>query len=213
MKLLINGGAIETIIRLRSERPDLHQYVGWLNTPKTMNKTETLIKQGCKAISLDNAAYVNFCERRYLRMLDKWRDIDFIKVNWVTVPDVVGDASTTLSLFYDWQDRIPECLPLAFVGQDGCEDIDLPWNMIDCFFIGGTTEWKLSSSAINIATEAKKRGKLVHVGRVNSQKRLRFAWSIKADSVDGTGYSKYNRKELVKALEYVKYLHMQMSLF
>ena len=213
MKLLINGGAIETVVRLRFERPDLHQYLGWMNTPKTSNKIETLLRQGCKKIHLDNSAYIDFCERKYRRMLEKWSHVDYPSVNWVTVPDVVGKAKETLDLFHRWQPEIPVFLPKAFVGQDGCEDQDLPWGEFQCLFIGGTTDWKLSRAAVDVAGEAKRRGKLFHLGRVNSQKRLRYAQFIGADSVDGTGYTKYNKKELVKALEYVKYLHGQLTLF
>ena len=41
-------------------------------------------------------------------------------------------------------------------------------------------------TALALARAAKRRGKWVHVGRVNSQRRLRHFWGW-ADSVDGTG--------------------------
>lgn len=40
--------------------------------------------------------------------------------------------------------------------------------------------------ATHMALEAKRRGKHVHMGRVNSLRRLRFARDIGCDSVDGT---------------------------
>lgn len=214
VKLLVNGGAVKTVIELRQSRPDIHKYLGWMNTPNIRSAVKTLIRQGCESIHLDNAAFSNFDERLYLKMLTKWQAVDYPSVSWVTVPDVVGDARTTSSLFRSWRDRVSSLgHPLAYVGQDGCEDMLLPWADFSCLFIGGTTEWKLSKSASDVALEAKRQGKLLHVGRVNSQKRLRYAYYLGADSVDGTGYSKYNQKELVKALEYVKGLHEQLSLF
>ena len=153
---------------------------------------------------LDNAAYSNWCEESYLKMLDRWEDA-IIPVEWVTIPDVVGDARATGDLFEEWHERIS--LPRAFVAQDGAEDLELPWDRFRCLFIGGTTEWKLSRSAESVMKEAKRRGKVLHLGRVNSQKRMRYAYQFGCDSVDGTGYSKYNKKELQKALEYVHRLH------
>lgn len=48
------------------------------------------------------------------------------------------------------------------------------------------TEWKTSEAVALLAAEAKRRGMLVHVGRVNSEKRMRFCESVDADSADGT---------------------------
>ena len=159
---------------------------------------------------LDNAAYSNFCEDSYLKMLDRWEDAP-IPVEWVTVPDVVGDAIKTNALFEKWHDKI--YLPRAFVAQDGAEDLQLPWDHFRCLFIGGTTDWKLSYAAESVMNECKKRGKELHMGRVNSQKRMRYAFQLGCDSIDGTGYSKYNKKELQKALEFCHSLdHGQMLL-
>ena len=53
-------------------------------------------------------------------------------------------------------------------------------------FIGGTTTWKLGPAARRLVAEAKARGKHVHMGRVNSQRRYNYARHIGCDSVDGT---------------------------
>lgn len=79
-------------------------------------------------------------------------------------------------------------LPGAFVGQDGLtlELAEPLWDRFDVFFIGGSTEWKLGPVARELAAEAKARGKHVHMGRVNSGKRVAYARLIGCDSVDGT---------------------------
>lgn len=106
---------------------------------------------------------------------------------FATAPDVVGNAGETLRLSLPMLQPIRECgYKVAFVAQDGLECLDIPWEHFDCLFIGGTTEWKLSSYAAIIVSEAKRRGKWVHMGRVNSLKRLRYAASIGCDSADGT---------------------------
>lgn len=76
--------------------------------------------------------------------------------------------------------------PAALVAQDGLECLTAPWDAFDALFIGGTTEWKLSTHVAALVAEARARCKWVHVGRVNSGKRLAWAHSLRADSVDGT---------------------------
>lgn len=51
---------------------------------------------------------------------------------------------------------------------------------------GGLAEWKLSGAAAACAREAHRSGKWVHMGRVNSWRRLELAASWDLDSVDGT---------------------------
>jgi hypothetical protein len=75
---------------------------------------------------------------------------------------------------------------VAFVAQDGLESLTVPWDDFDVLFIGGTTEWKLGPQARALVADAKARGKWVHMGRVNSERRYRYAHAIGCDSVDGT---------------------------
>lgn len=106
---------------------------------------------------------------------------------FATAPDVVGDAAATLRASEPWLARIRSLgYPVALVLQDGAEDLDLPWDAFDVAFIGGTTEWKLGAHVRALVAEAKTHGKRVHMGRVNSEKRLRYAQAIGCDSADGT---------------------------
>lgn len=106
---------------------------------------------------------------------------------FATAPDVVGDAAATLRRSAEWLDVIRELgLPAALVAQDGLEDLDVPWADFDVLFIGGSTEWKLSPHARKLSEEARSRGLWVHMGRVNSWKRLQIALDSSCDSADGT---------------------------
>ena len=69
--------------------------------------------------------------------------------------------------------------------KDGLEHYGLP-DDFDAFFIGGSTAWKLGRQARELAQEAKRLGKWVHMGRVNTLSRIHYAESIGCDSVDGT---------------------------
>ena len=108
---------------------------------------------------------------------------------FATAPDVVGNAGATLALSAPMYRRIRAAgYRPALVAQDGLERMTefIPWDDFDALFIGGTTDWKLSEAAASLAAEAKRRGKWIHMGRVNSLRRLRHAKSIGCDSVDGT---------------------------
>lgn len=120
---------------------------------------------------------------------------------FVTVPDVPGDALATARLFEVWWCApARRGLPLALVAQDGLELMPrwlaLAWPRIDALFIGGSTAWKLGPAAERLAAQAKVRGKWVHMGRVNSTRRIRYAASIGCDSVDGTKWVRWRDRYL-----------------
>ena len=106
---------------------------------------------------------------------------------FAVAPDVVGDAAATLARSPRYLRVIRQLgLPAAFVAQDGLENHTVPWGSSDALFIGGSTEWKLSDHAANLAAEASRRGLWVHMGRVNSWRRLEIAQRFGCDSADGT---------------------------
>lgn len=102
---------------------------------------------------------------------------------------VTGDCEGTLAQFPKWALEIREAgFPVALVAQNGLETcLDrVQWDLVDTLFIGGDTEWKLSDAARICAAEARLRGKTVHMGRVNSFKRLSRATEMLCDTADGT---------------------------
>lgn len=118
---------------------------------------------------------------------------DRARLKFITVPDAVGDARSTLAMWRQWRPTLAaSALPAALVAQDGMEITDVPWPEVDALFIGGSTRWKLSGQAARLALAAKMRGRWVHVGRVNSARRERAigAWGT-VDSFDGGQYSMF----------------------
>lgn len=106
---------------------------------------------------------------------------------FAVAPDVVGDAEATWARSESWLPKIRALgYPAALVAQDGMESMPIEWDAFDVLFIGGTDAFKLGSDARGIVAEAKARGKYVHMGRVNSLKRMRYAAAIGCDSADGT---------------------------
>ena len=132
---------------------------------------------------------------------------------FATAPDVVGDHAATVERSRPWLPRIRALgYPAAFVAQDGATPNNMPWNEFDALFIGGSTDFKLSQTAVDIAVEAKRRGMWVHVGRVNSRRRfLRFT-SV-ADSADGTCLVFGSRVRLPEVLGWVREHRLRMPLW
>lgn len=112
---------------------------------------------------------------------------DAASCRFAVVPDAICDHQRT----YRRSDRLIDTVrqlgfPAAFVAQDGAAIKSIDWDRIDALFIGGSTEWKFSRRVREIVTHAKAEGKWVHMGRVNSQRRFRYAHDIGCDSADGT---------------------------
>ena len=132
---------------------------------------------------------------------------------FATAPDVVGDAVATLEIS---REPLQEIRGLgyksALVAQDGLENLDVPWDTFDCLFIGGTTDWKLSEPAYALTTEAKRRGKWAHMGRVNSFRRIVAASISSYDSVDGTLLTYGPDINIIKLKSWLDKLNKQPSL-
>lgn len=135
---------------------------------------------------------------------------------FAVAPDVVADAAATLrrqSVMrkLEWIRHLG--LPAAFVIQDGQEDLPVPWGDLDAVFIGGSTEWKLGAHARRLAAQARERGKHLHMGRVNSLRRLRYAAAIGCDSADGTYLAFGPDVNLPKLLGWLRDVHCQGALW
>jgi hypothetical protein len=134
--------------------------------------------------------------------------------SFATAPDVVGDAAATLARSLPWLPKIRALgYKAAFVAQDGIEHTVVPWDDFDCLFIGGSTEFKLGAIARRYAVEAKARDKWLHMGRVNSLKRFRYAEAIGCDSVDGTMLTFDPTGRLSELLGWVQDLNERPALF
>ncbi len=106
---------------------------------------------------------------------------------FATAPDVVADADATLARSLAMLPRIRAVgYPVALVAQDGLEPAGVPWRDIDALYIGGSTGWKLGPAAAALAGHARRRGLWVHMGRVNSRRRIHYATAIGCHCVEGT---------------------------
>jgi len=151
---------------------------------------------------IDNGAFIRFDVVSFFSLLERERPRRDL-CRFVAVPDVVGSARRTLEVFDDWKLKLTGW-SLAFVCQDGQENLPIPWKEIAAIFIGGTTDWKLSHHASSCIKAAKAIGKWVHVGRVNTPGRFEYFESLGADSIDGTGLSRYTHMREAIARNYAE---------
>lgn len=188
MLLLVSGASA-------SQRRYLgHPHMGWLKTPSNRNSIATIIESGV-SWACDNDCYLRLKRQKYIAMLRQVARANRSRLLFVTAPDVVADAAATLARFRLWQPSLAYLkLPIALVAQDGQEDLAVPWDQIVCLFIGGSTAWKLGPHAERLIYEAHDRGKHVHVGRVNTLRRMWWFSSLPVDSFDGTCFSKWPDK-------------------
>lgn len=188
MILLVSGA---TAYCRRCTNPEQLAHIGHLLNPRSRNSIEYLFSTG-RPVAADNDCFQGLNRKKYIAMLRKLKGK---QVLWVTAPDVVANATATLLRWRMWRPVLYYYgLPAAFVAQDGQEDLPVPWNDLSCLFIGGSTKWKEGPYAAKLILEAKHRDKWVHIGRVNTLRRMWLMSALDADSIDGTCFSRFPDK-------------------
>lgn len=183
-----------------------HPMLGRLVTPRHFSSIEQTAERYPWAA--DNDCFNGFDYVQYGLMLDRLKPLAKTCL-FVAVPDVVGDARATARRFEGWESATRRRgLPSALVLQDGVEELprwlNTAWPRINAVFVGGTTEWKLGPTAAAIARAAKRRGKWVHWGRVNSYRRIDYIRSTGAcDSFDGTQWAMFRHTYLDEGLRHL----------
>lgn len=166
-------------------------------------------------VGIDNECYLQphkFGDgSAFLRLINKF---DPATVLFATAPDVVGDWSATLQRSLPWLERIRNAgVPAAIVIQNDATPATVPWGDVDVVFVGGTTDWKLGADVVEIVGEANARNVPVHMGRVNSLKRLAYAAWIGCTSADGTYLTFGPDKNLRRLLRWLDHVNSQPPLF
>lgn len=180
--------------------PDMHRYrhpnLGRLVQPRHYSSIERTAAEGIPWAA-DNDAFHQFKRDPFLRMLDRLAGLPGCL--FVAAPDVNPDAKRTAELFEEWEPVIhAHGLPVALVAQNGQQE---PlWHRFEALFIGGDNQFKLGHDGERWLREAKERGKWTHVGRVNTLRRIAYARTIGADSVDGSQWARWKRVHLRNGL-------------
>ena len=121
---------------------------------------------------------------------------------WLLVPDVVADRDGTIARWNHYEPRLRSNgqLPcdLAFAVQDGMQPSDVPKGA-GVVFVGGTTNWKWDTVEMWCAEFPR-----VHVGRVNGYADLVRCHQAGAESCDGTGWFRGDRKQLAGLQQFLR---------
>lgn len=163
--------------------------------------------------ALDNGAWTHrndpggWSEDDFMRLL-----VDFgERADWVALPDIVMGGGNSLALSLHWLPVVIKHTSRVLLPvQNGMEPrhVEAVVGPRCGIFIGGDTDWKLSTLQqwCNMGHAAKA---WVHVGRVNSERRIRMCLAAGADSFDGTSGTRFavNTPRLTRALPSLKLFH------
>lgn len=213
--LLLVCGASATVGRLSG-----HPHLGSLVQPRAGNRIADIAASG-RWWAADNDALAGVDPDRYLRMLDQIAAADRARLLLVTVPDAVemtdagprGDWGGTLWLWKAWRAAVVRRgLPGAIVLQDGATPDTVPWDEVAAVFVGGSTAWKEGPEAASLLREAGRRGVWRHVGRVQTERRLKLLDAVGFDSFDGTQFSRFSETYLPAWLERLRWRQAGLEL-
>jgi hypothetical protein len=184
-------------------------YLGQIITPAAGNRLEPDAEWVA-----DNGIYSRAYpgDSAYLTWLRSHADYRS-RCRFAVAPDVVADHEATLNRSWPMLRPIRKVVGrVALCAQNGATVANLPWDYVDAIFLAGIVEcplceyvpalsdlpathcpaghpmaeWKVGDVAAAITAEANRRKVWVHMGRVNSEDRLKRAAAMGCDSADGT---------------------------
>ena len=176
--------------------------LGWLIGPGGWRKPPSWMP-----VALDNGAFGAWSksqpwdERAWWNLLSEATRVCLPL--WAIVPDVVMDKDATIESWHKWEPVLRDefqNLPLAMAVQDGMTPADVPAGA-QWIFVGGGDPWKMRS--VPMWCEAFP-GR-VHVGRVNTAKRLWECDRAGVVSCDGTGWLRGGEERMEDLAKYLEF--------
>lgn len=146
----------------------------------------------------DNGAWTDYVHKRpfsperFHRAVHVLRDERERRPDFAVCPDLVARGLESLRFSISWRRDLPGDWPWYLAVQDGMAvaDVEPELGPFGGVFVGGTSEWKLRTLP-GWAALARRAGKALHVGRVNSLSRAFYAARVcGADSFDGTNWQR-----------------------
>lgn len=148
------------------------------------------------AYALDNGAWSAFTRKQpfdfdaFGSALERFGG----NADWTVLPDVVAGGLASLELSLAWKERVLQRSPRALIAvQDGMTPAHVEQHLEARvgLFVGGSTEWKWATLP-QWAELGRRRHAWVHVGRVNSVRRIHACSDVGATSFDGTSPSRFS---------------------
>jgi hypothetical protein len=196
----------ESIERMTMQRPAMRAYASRTGTRRNL---EAMSNAGWRLIlspagvlrtegfgySLDNGAWScfqqnkPFDDRAFMRAVEKVGEA----ADWIVLPDIVLGGMRSLDLSLAWLERLrglPTPVLIAVQNEMHPDDVRSLLSPNVGIFIGGDTAWK-EATAVEWGRVARKRNCYLHVGRVNSARRIAICAAAGADSYDGSSASRF----------------------
>lgn len=144
--------------------------------------------------AMDNGAWgayqrgERWAEEPFLAMVDELGE----GADFIVLPDIVVGGRRSLDRSAAWAPRLSLVAPILLPVQDGMTPDDVRGFARENIglFVGGSTEWKLGTLPM-WARFAKEHDLWLHVGRVNTMRRIRVCQMAGATSFDGTSATRY----------------------
>lgn len=145
--------------------------------------------------ALDNGAWTAFQQGQPFDVAAFERALALVGsgAEFVVVPDIVAGGVESLRFSLDWLPRLETFGRRRLLAvQDGMNPLEVEPLLSPQvgIFVGGSTEWKWRSLPF-WGLVARRRGCYLHVGRVNSQMRIKECVRVGANSFDGTSVTKF----------------------
>jgi len=147
--------------------------------------------------ALDNGAWsyyqqgVAFDEKAFVKILERRG----AHADWVVVPDIVQGGRASWDLTLRWLPRVLDHASRALLAvQDGFDEreVEALIGPRVGIFVGGSTGWKLATTH-TWARVGRARDAWVHVGRVNTARRIALCADAGVSSFDGTSATRYSK--------------------
>lgn len=146
--------------------------------------------------ALDNGAWGAFQKGQRLNELAFYRAVERVgaSADFIVVPDIVCGGRQSLDLSLRSLEKLSGVPARKLIAVEN----GFKWSDVADYvgsdvgiFVGGDTEWKLTTLPVwgELCARA---GVYLHVGRVNTVKRLRLCAAAGVDSFDGSGVSRFS---------------------
>lgn len=149
--------------------------------------------------AIDNGAWTAFSkglpwdEDRFRRVVETHG----ARADFVVVPDIVTGGLASLKFTERWLPKLEHLALRLIAVQDGMA----PWDVAPFLgrgiglFVGGSTEWKWASLP-HWGFLARRTGSYLHVGRVNTTRRILECIRVGAHSFDGSSPARFGKNLL-----------------
>lgn len=144
--------------------------------------------------ALDNGAWTAHQRGEQFDVAAFERAVDALGhgADFIVAPDIVMGGAASLRLSESWLARLVPIAPVLVAVQDGMEPVDVE-PLIGArvgLFVGGSTDWK-ERTASTWGALGRERGAHIHVGRVNTARRIHLCAYAGAHSFDGSSVTRF----------------------